>query len=290
MKSITKTWISELRLRQWTKNLLVFAITLFNGTLFHADEVIHVAIMAASFCLASSAVYLFNDIFDAPRDRANPAKCHRPIASRQISPAAAWCALVLLMAVSIAITLLLPRMCLATIAAYMVINFLYTVRLKNVVILDVMIISFGFVARAMAGAYASLVSTTNWFVLCVMFLSLFLALGKRRGELSQITGIEAGETRRVLRDYSVEFADRLMDIVSAALIMCYSLFTAETKTFGRASMMLTVPLVVYGIFYYVWFVQVKNGGGEPDEALYKEKPVLAVVLLYVAAVVVIRTR
>ena len=160
--------------------------------------------------------------------------------------------------------------------------------MKRVVIIDVMIIAYGFVARAVCGAAASGVNMTAWFLLCVMFLSLLLALGKRRYELVELHSSKISEGREVLRYYSLEMIDHMMSIVTSGLIMSYALFTMDNSTRNNYAMALTIPLVVYGIFYYFYIVHVKHGGGSPDEALYKEKPILLTVIIYVAYVIWIR--
>ena len=156
------------------------------------------------------------------------------------------------------------------------------------VILDVMIIAYGFVARAASGAMAIQESMTMWFMLCVMFLSLFLALGKRRHELWALEQDHMKEAREVLQYYTIELIDQLMTIVTAGVLMCYALFVMDNSTRDRQAMIITLPLVIYGVFYYLYIVRVKHSGGAPDEALYREKPILTVVLLYVFIVIVAR--
>lgn len=274
-----------MRLKQWTKNLFVYAALLFNGSLFDADKFFSVTAIFVAFCLLSSGVYFFNDIFDFESDRVNPDKKSRPIASGAISIAQGYffAAILFLAAMAISYGAKFEVFCL--LGSYAAINIFYTVRLKNFVIIDVMIIAYGFVVRALAGAAAADIFLTEWFILCVMFLSIFLALGKRRHEL--ISGTRGGG-RKVLKNYSVELIDQMTTITSTAIIVCYALFTMDSKTHDGAAMALTIPLVLYGIFYYLYIVRVKNRGGAPDVALYREKPILIVVLVYVAAVIFIR--
>lgn len=274
-----KNILQEMRPRQWTKNFFVYAALLFHGSLFDAEKFWAVTEIFAAFCLLSSGVYFFNDIFDYAADRINPDKKNRPIAAGKISiPLGYFCAAVF-STVALIVAYRLNAECFALLFSYAAVNFLYTTRLKHVIILDVLAIAYGFVVRALAGAAAAAIFLTEWFLLCVMFLSIFLALGKRRHEL-----ISGKSARKVLQSYSVELLDQLTTIIAAALIICYALFAVNA---GRA-MALTVPLVLYGIFYYLYVVRVKGKGGAPEILLYAEPPILLTVMLYVAAIIFIR--
>ena len=278
----------EMRPHQWTKNLLVYAALLFGGSLFAEGKLLLVTMTFGSFCLASSGVYFFNDIADVDKDKQDPKKCHRPIAAGKISIAQAYMWAVLLWIEGLGLAYAVNGSCFCLLAAYIFMNICYTLRLKHVVIIDVMIIAAGFVLRAVMGAVALDMGMTVWFLLCVMFLSLFLALGKRRHELVTLRDNEITKGRKVLRFYSVELIDQLMTIATTALLICYALFTADANTKNHEHMVYTVPIALYGMFYYLYVVRVKNGGGAPDEALYKEKPILAVVVLYLVSIIVIR--
>lgn len=280
-----------MRLKQWTKNLFVFAPILFKGTLFHIDKLIATSLMFASFCFASSAVYFFNDIFDIDKDRLSLKKCHRPIASGKIPLPLAYFLYFLFIAISVFISYKLSLLSLFIVASYIITNVFYTIYFKKKVIIDVMIVAFGFVLRAVSGVFVADTGMTQWFILCVMFLALFLGFGKRRSELianqTQAQGQEAN-TREVLKFYSLDFLNHLMTIVTTAIIICYTLFATDTTTPNHRKMLFTVPLVVYGLFYYMYFVQIKKGGDEPDVALFKEKPILACVIAYILAIIIIR--
>ena len=280
--------LQEMRPQQWTKNLLVYAALLFSGGWFAEENFLLVTLAFVAFCLASSAVYFFNDIADVEKDRLNPEKCHRPIAAGKISLNQAYMYALFLAVISVGLATYINLFCFILLMTYIVMNIFYTLRLKHVVIIDVMIIAAGFVLRAVMGAVAVGMSMTMWFLLCVMFLSLFLALGKRRYELAAVDDNSLTEGRKVLQFYSVELIDQLMTIVTAVLLICYALFTVDSNTKNHESMPYTVPLTLYGLFYYLYVVRVKRGGGAPDEALYKEKPILTVVLLYFASILVIR--
>ena len=285
---ILRPVVQEMRPWQWTKNMLVYAALLFNGSLFVEDRFILSTVAFMAFCLASSGVYFVNDIADVEKDRLNPKKCKRPIAAGKISIPVAYLLAALLFTGSGLISYAVNEKCFLLLAAYILMNIAYTFRLKHVVIIDVMVIAAGFVLRAIMGAVAVRLDMTIWFLLCVMFLSLFLALGKRRHELAAVEDSSLSEGRKVLQFYSLELIDQLMTIVTAALLICYALFTVDKNTQNHEHMTLTIPFALYGMFYYLYVVRVKNGGGAPDEALYKEKPILMVVVLYFISIVFIR--
>ena len=280
--------LMEMRPHQWTKNLLVYAALLFGGGLFAEGKFSLATLAFGAFCLASSAVYFFNDIVDVEKDRLNPKKCHRPIAAGNISIMQAYLGAITLCLGGLVLAYFVNSNCFFLLVVYIVLNIVYTLRLKHVVIVDVMIVAAGFVLRAVMGVVAVDTGMTVWFLLCVMFLSLFLALGKRRHELVAVEENAIAEGRRVLQHYSLELIDQLMTIVTATLLISYALFTMDVNTRNHESMAYTVPLVLYGMFYYLYVVRVKHGGGAPDEALYKEKPILAVVLVYFVSIIVIR--
>lgn len=288
MFNILRPVVQEMRPWQWTKNMLVYAALLFSGTLFVEDKFMLATAAFMAFCLASSGVYFVNDIADVEKDRLNPKKCKRPIAAGKINIPVAYFLAAILFAGGCLISYALNENCFFLLVAYILMNIGYTFRLKHVVIIDVMIIAAGFVLRAIMGAVVIGLNMTIWFLLCVMFLSLFLALGKRRHELAAVEDSSLVEGRKVLQFYSLELIDQLMTIVTAALLICYALFTVDSNTQNHESMVITIPLALYGMFYYLYVVRVKNGGGAPDEALYKEKPILMIVLLYFISIVFIR--
>ena len=269
--------LSEMRIRQWTKNLFVYAAILFHGNFFDVAALQITTLAFLSFSLTASGIYFFNDIIDIERDKLNPKKCTRPIAAGKIGKSAGYFCAALLMIIGLTLAYRINFLVFMIIFSYVLLNLLYSVRLKHVIIIDVLIISYGFVSRTIVGALAAQIPMTIWFNLCVMFLSLLLALGKRRYD-----ALASSAPQNLIY---VEFIDQLITIVAAGVIMCYSLFTLETDTI---EMIFTLPLVLYGVFYYLYILRVKQIGGAPDEILYKEKPILIAVILYVALVIFIR--
>lgn len=283
-----KAIVAEMRIKQWTKNLLVFAALLFSGSVFQIEKFWLAMQMFIAFCLVSSAVYFFNDICDVDKDRKNPQKCRRPIAAGKITVKAAYVCASLLALSGILITVKIGKLSTYIVISYLLINILYTVKLKHMVILDVMVIAYGFVARALAGALLLGKPITMWFILCILFLSLFLALGKRRHELWSLRQKHLQEGRHVLQYYSLELIDQLMTIVTAAVLLCYALFAMEAFKKEQYMMLMTIPIVIYGIFYYLYVVRVKHSGGAPDELLYKERPICVSVVFYVMCIIFAR--
>lgn len=249
----------------------------FHGDLFNFGAILAATVAFLSFSLTASGIYFFNDVCDAEKDRLNPQKCARPIASGRISKSRGYICAGFLVISGLIIAFGINFLSFVLVLSYVVLNLLYSVRLKGFIIIDVMIISYGFVSRTVLGALASEIQMTMWFILCVMFLSLFLALGKRRYDIST--------SKIPQKSLHVEFVDQLITIATSGVIMCYSLFTLSTDS---SEMILTLPFVLYGVFYYLYIVRVKKIGGAPDEILYKETPILVTVVMYIACVILIR--
>lgn len=243
--------------------------------------------LMAFFCFAftASAVYIINDIMDVEKDRLHPEKSKRPIASGVLSIQTAIFSGVFLLVLSLATAYWIAPLFAGILIFYLIINILYCMWLKHVVIVDVMIIALGFVLRGFSGAVAVDVGVTSWFILCTMLLALFLALCKRRHELELLNG-DKDKQRKVLEHYSFKFLDQLISIVTAATIITYSLYTASTGP--NAYMMWTIPFVIYGIFRYLYLVHMKQGGGSPEKVLLDDKHILLTVILFTLSVIFIK--
>lgn len=277
-------YLALLRPKQWTKNLLVFAALIFSVKAVDASLLLRSLTGFALFCLVSGCVYILNDYMDQEADRRHPEKCRRPIASGQVKPQLAVLEGVVLLGTSLAVAWLLDPLFAALLLLYFGINIAYSVRLKHVVIVDIMVIAFGFVLRALAGAVVIQVSFTPWFLLCTMLLALFLAISKRRHELYLLRTAK-GEHRRVLTQYSPELVNQLNSIVTTATIMSYSLFTFNSG--HTLHLMWTIPLVMYGIFRYLYLIHMQGKGGRPEKVLLEDRPILLTVCLFAVMVVVI---
>ncbi|MGG3836652.1 decaprenyl-phosphate phosphoribosyltransferase [Paenibacillus dendritiformis] len=274
----------QLRPKQWTKNLLVFAALLFSLKRVELSAVYHSLTVFFLFCFVSGCVYIINDYSDREADRVHPVKRHRPMASGALNPAVALGTGAVLLTGSLAASYFIHPLLTAVLAVYFVLNVAYSFKLKHVVILDIMTIAAGFVLRAIAGGLAIHVNLTPWFLLCTMLLSLFLAIGKRRHELFLLED-QKGTHRKVLDNYSFALLDQLISIVATATVISYSLFTF---TAGRTThLMWTIPFVIYGIFRYLYLIHVEKKGGAPDRLLFEDKHIFVTVILYVISVLAI---
>ena len=243
------------------------------------------------FSLTSSAVYIINDILDVESDRAHPKKRFRPIAAGEISIRAGLiCALIICVIIAVSL-LFLKTIFAVVIILYFITNLLYSLQIKNIVLLDVFFISFGFMLRVLGGAAAIEVIVSSWMILTTIFISLFLAISKRRGELSMVTNQENIEKqRRVLKEYDIQFADQLNTIAAAGTIISYALYTVSERTvntFGTEKLIYTTPFVIYGIFRYMYLMHKKNMGESPTSIVTKDIPIIINVLMWFAVCIVI---
>ena len=279
----------SLRPSQWTKNLIVFAGLIFGQRLLDVHAVLQACAAFAIFCGLSGVVYLINDVADREADRRHPIKRLRPIASGEISPATAVAtALTILIVALIGAWLLGPRFA-GVAMAYVALIALYSGPLKHVVIIDVLTIAVGFVLRAVAGAVVLDVEIGHWLLIVTLLLALFLALSKRRHELV-LLGEGATNHRRILQEYSPYLLDQMISMVTASTLVAYAFSTISPEViakFGTDRLGLTFPFPLYGIFRYLYLVHQKEGGGSPSDMLLNDRPLLACVALWAAAVVLI---
>jgi 4-hydroxybenzoate polyprenyltransferase len=274
--------VRSLRPKQWTKNLLVFAGLVFTYNLLNPDMLSRVLLAFVAFCLLSSAGYLWNDLRDASADRLHPIKSRRPIAAGLVPP---WLAAMIALALGVAglaLAFSLGTSFLLVASLYILLTVSYSIWLKHLVLIDVFGISAGFVLRAVGGAVVIGVPVSPWLYVCTVLVSLFLGLGKRRNELELLETGAAGH-RKNLEQYSLELVDQLILIVASVTIMAYSLYTFSAENLPRDhSMMLTIPLVVYGLFRYLYLVRVKRQGGAPEDLLLTDPGMLGTAITWVA--------
>ena len=289
--------LKAMRPKQWVKNSFVFAAIAFSeerlwqfwNPAVGPEPLLRVIGAFMAFCLAASAIYLVNDLVDIEKDRAHPKKRHRPFASGRLSPIVGMVAAALLIVAVIPLAYFLNPNggFLGVLVAYVAIQgFLYTYWLKNVVIMDILVLAAGFVLRAVGGAAVIDVAITPWLLLCMLLLALFLGIGKRRHELTLLEG-GAGEHRRILQEYSVPMLDQMMSIVTASIVMAYSItaFLAPVAPQEPYPMlMITIPFVIYAIFRYLYLIYQHGEGGAPDELILKDLPLASSVLLWGIAV------
>ncbi|WP_339256403.1 decaprenyl-phosphate phosphoribosyltransferase [Paenibacillus sp. FSL R5-0749] len=275
-----------LRPKQWTKNLLLFAALLFSFEEIRAETILATLLGFILFSFVAGCVYILNDFVDRDRDRQHPVKKYRPMASGQVNPSHALLFGIILLILSVGTAFMMNPLFGVLCIVYFLLNVSYSFVLKHLVILDMMTIAAGFVLRAIAGGVLIHVPFTPWFLICTMLLSLFLAIGKRRNELTLLEG-NTGSHRKVLDNYSITLLDQFNTIVTTATIISYSLFTFTSDR--TIHLMWTIPLVIYGMFRYLYLIHMKNQGGSPDRVLFEDKPILITVILYVISVVTIFT-
>jgi len=284
--------LSSVRPMQWIKNGFVFGPLLFSRHLTNAATDLRVAAGFGLFCLASGGIYVLNDLTDAEADRLHPTKRLRPIASGRIGRGTAATLSAALLAAAVAGAVPFGTVFTLLVLAYVALNVSYSLGLKQVVIIDVMMIGAGFVIRVLAGAAVIPVSPSHWLVLCTILLSVFLGFTKRRAELTLLTD-KAVEHRKVLTSYSAVFLDQMVSVVTAATLMCYILYTVDERTVstvagGSRGLLLTVPLVMYAIFRYLYLVYHLEAGGNPTQTLVKDRMMMASIVAWgVLCVVVI---
>lgn len=284
-------YLKALRPKQWTKNLLVFAAPLFAFSI-NLSSFFGSIIALVLFCLTSSSFYLFNDIKDVESDRHHPVKCNRPIAAGLVNIKVALIMAIVLLISTVTIGWLINKKLGMTLLSYAILQVFYNLKLKKAPILDVIAIAAGFVLRAYAGAAATNLLVSPWFLLCTAMLALFLGIEKRKAEL-RLSQEKGTKTRSVLKHYSLPLLTRMESTVTTGAFMSYALWSAGPVVKGATTpwMMLTLPFVLYGIFRYQLLsdwqeftsesqVNSNNTGmtERPDEVLLSDKGILGTVI------------
>ena len=278
--------LKTLRPRQWTKNAFLFAALVFDGKLFHLTDFLRTLAGFGLFCLISSAVYIFNDLLDVESDRQHPVKKNRPIASGKLPVSVAVVAGIVLVLFTLTAGYLLAWQFALTLLVYFAMMLAYSKWLKRVLILDVLILAAGFVLRVHAGTTLIMVERFSpWLYVLMTLLALYLGFGKRRAELALLAKTATGY-RQVFDSYTIPLLDQFITIVSGTTIVAYSLYTFFRPA-APESLMLTIPFVVYAIFRYLYLVQVKQIGGEPEEILLSDHPLQISILLWGLAILIV---
>ena len=265
--------IKLMRPKQWVKNGFVLAPLVFSGEFLDLDAIGYALWAMLLFCAASSATYVINDMHDIERDRRHPKKSQsRPLAAGVVPVSAALFLLAGLYAVLLGAWFVVPKV-LGVIAAYLVLNLAYTFVLKHQPVVDIFTIAIGFVLRVYAGAVALSVPVSSWMFITTLCLALYLAAVKRRQELSQ----SGSEGRKVLEKYSVALVDRYAEMSATGALLFYSMFVMSAKP----ALVITVPLVLFGLFRYWFVVEALDGGESPTDALLADWQLLLTVVLWV---------
>ncbi|MDP6713868.1 MAG: decaprenyl-phosphate phosphoribosyltransferase [SAR202 cluster bacterium] len=290
LPGLTLALVQTLRPKQWTKNLLVFLPLFFTvNEAWDLDDVSQGAefigrSVAAflAFSVLSGAIYIFNDLADADRDRAHPRKKFRPIASGRLPKKLAFVSAVILGAVPLGGAFILEPRFGAVALGYAVTMIAYSLALKSVVLLDVFAVGSGFVLRVVAGAAALQVPISPWLYLCTGLGALFIALSKRRSELAS-AGESASQQRDILGKYTLAFLDQLTAIVATSALISYSLYTFTAPNLpDNHAMMFTIPFVTYGLFRYMYLVHTRNLGENPEDIVITDAPMIISIVLWLS--------
>jgi len=283
-----------MRPQHWVKNAFVAAPLLFSNRFGDLSSWALCLSAVASICLLSSGVYLVNDICDRNRDREHPVKSARPVASGRLSVKAAAVAAAALMLLGLGVAAAIELRVynpsrplggaglIVWTSSYLALNILYSLWLKNHAVVDVIVVAFGFVLRAMIGAAAIAVPISPWLVLCTFTLCLYVALVKRRSELLSLDAAQAVKTRPANAFYAGGYLEYMLTVSSAVAVVTYSIYCLAPRTverIGSAHMVWTIPLVFYGMFRY-WRLSLKSAGGDPVSDLIRDKVMWAVLIVY----------
>ncbi len=289
--STFRALIRSMRPQQWTKNILfVFPAILFDAKILELDLLIRVIAAAGLLVLVSGSVYIVNDLMDREQDRAHPRKRHRPIASGMLSVTVAKLAAALLAAVSLGLAYRLDFELFLLLALYLLTQLVYSLRLKHIALLDVLIVAAGFVIRVMVGGVVIDVEVSPWLYAFTGLLALFLVVGKRRQELV-LLGDQAANTRQTFRQYNLPLLDDMLRIVTTSTLITYILYTIEVETMtkhGANLGLITVPFVLYGLLRYLYLLHVEETSSAPEEILLADRPIqLALFLAGIAYFIIL---
>ncbi len=287
------------RPRQWLKNLSVFAAVFFGGRLLNQVDFLTIFFVFIIFSILSSSVYLFNDVVDAKADKVHFSKKNRPVASGLLSPKTALFACVILASIGVIASVLVSNLVFLSTILFLATQVAYSLKLKKLIIIDVMVIAFLFMIRVFVGSFAIAAPLSSWLILTVLMLSLFLAIGKRRSEVTLLSQQEATAHRLILSHYPISLLDGLAFMMAGSTLLTYSLFTFNTDRANVSTplanllpqtlassmwLMLTIPLVIYGIFRYLYLIFDKKEGESPEKVLLSDLPLFTTVAIWVLTI------
>ena len=279
--------IKTMRPKQWAKSIFLFVALVFDRKLTNFPALLDTLLGAVLFSLLASAIYVLNDIADREEDRLHPDKKHRPIASGRLSLGTAWAVGLGLIVLVLPLAYLLEPQFLLIALLYIVLNLSYSAWFKHIPLIDVLVLASFYVLRVTAGvALIDVKRFSPWLYVVTTLFALFIGLGKRRAELV-LTADGTSNTRRVLDGYSIDLLDQLISIVSGTTIVSYSLYTFSAPNLPENhTMMLTIPFVLYGIFRYLYLLQIGQGGS-PEEIAFTDRPLQAAIMLWTLSVLII---
>lgn len=279
-------WARQLRLEQWIKNGFVLAPLIFGMRLGDARALLRVALTFGAFCLAASGSYILNDLHDLREDSNHPEKRLRPLAAGAISRHAAVTAMLFFLLASLAAAYRVSTEVFLALLAYFGLNVAYSVALKRIVILDVLVLASGYVVRVLAGAAAADVSASPWVLTATFFIALVLGFGKRRAEMASLSD-GANESRSVLARYTLPVLDMFIEISAASTVITYALYVVESETaahLGSSNLLLTLPCVIFGLFRYLYILRTVNSGSNPTKLVLTDLPLGVTILVWGAIV------
>lgn len=283
-------YLKLIRVPQWIKNLFVFVPLLFSLHLFQGNYFVTTLLAFFIFCLSSSFIYIINDIIDIEADKLHPQKKNRPLPSGKISKRNALILAVFIFVLIIVSLPLFSKDFIILVTSFILLNILYSFWFKHIVILDVFSIAAGFTLRVLGGAFAINVPVSSWLILTTLFISLFLGVMKRHSELTLVPGNDEAPTRKVLTQYSLNFADQMATVAAAGVIICYALYTVSERTvsiFKTENLIYTTPFVVYGIFRYMYLEYISHKGENTTKIVFTDIQLIVTVLAYAATTILI---
>jgi 4-hydroxybenzoate polyprenyltransferase len=283
--------LKTMRPKQWVKNGVIFAALVFDHHLFQPGPLARTVAGFGLLCVLSSTVYIINDLADIEKDRKHPKKRFRPLASGALRKEVAVAAAIIFPILTLPFAFWLSWGFGIVAIVYLVTNLLYSLRLKHYVIVDVLLVALGYLLRISAGALIIQVAISPWLYICMTLLALFMGFGKRRGELV-LMGRNGNSSntasRKVLDEYTIPFLDELINLVSSATVMAYSLYTFSAENLPKNhAMMVTIPFVLYAIFRYLYLIHIRGEGGAPEELVLTDRPLQLTFFLWGLSAVLI---
>ena len=282
-------YLKLLRPHHWVKNLFLFIPLFFAGELFYLSTIGHLLAAFFAFSLTASSIYIINDYKDIEADRAHPVKCKRPLASGAVSPTAGLVLFVVCMIIGLGLAWYVKPKFLFVVGIYFILNLLYSLGLKNISILDIIILSIGFVLRIKAGGIASGTAVSSWLIVMVFLLALFMAVAKRRDDVI-IKQVSGQEMRKAAKGYNMDFMNVTLALLSAVIIVCYLMYTLDQVTmlrFGTHRLFYTTLFVIAGLLRYLQITYVENNTGSPTKILYKDRFIQLTIALWILSFYVI---
>jgi 4-hydroxybenzoate polyprenyltransferase len=283
--------IKTMRPKQWAKNIFVFAPLVFDTKLIVVNYLFQTIVGFILLCVVSGTVYIINDVVDVEKDRQHPRKSKRPIASGKLGAKAAIAAAIIILLIALPAGFILNPIFGGILSGYLFMQILYSLWLKNIVIVDVMIIAAGFMLRVAAGVPLAEAPISPWLYLCMTLLALLIGFGKRRHELTLLKE-NANAHRQSLQEYNISLLDHVISIVTASIVLAYALYTFSAPNLpkddaGSSPMMLSIPFLLYAIFRYLYLIHVKGMGGAPEEIIFSDRPLQVSVLLWGLSVIAV---